>query len=283
MKIKVVSDLHTENLRDFSFIEDGNFDALFIAGDISTRAEVEYQFLKQIRKPVFVVAGNHLGYKFEALVLFNSLLSDKQNSDYSSFNKNYTHTEEIKQLLFNTKYLNNVHYLHNSYTTLGNYIVYGGVMYTNFELFGKKYKNDCIKEANYFIKDFKKLYKFSKGICNKVTPKDYRKYFKQFIEGLEKCLSETTDDIIVLSHFCPSLKSIDTKEYNENDKINAYFASNLDDFILNNPRIKLWVHGHTHRRCYYNIGTCKVVCNPFGYLGENYSKYKSYKELIIEI
>lgn len=283
MKIKIVSDLHTENLTDFDFIEEGDFDVLFIAGDISTRAEVEYQFLKKIKKPVYAVAGNHLGYKFDSLAFFNSLLDNKPYINLSSFNKNYTHTEQIKELLFNTQYIPNVNYLHNSYTKLGNYVVYGGVMYTNFELFGKKYKNDCMKESNYFINDFKKLYKFSKVRCTKITPKDYRTYFKQFIKGLEKCLEETTEDIIVLTHFCPSANSINKEYYNEGDLVNSCFASNLDSFILDNPRIKLWVHGHTHIPCNYKIGECSVVCNPFGYIGENYREYKDYKEVIIEV
>lgn len=54
MKIKIVSDLHTENLTDFKFIGKGDFDALFIAGDISTRIEVEQRFLEQFKKNLYM-------------------------------------------------------------------------------------------------------------------------------------------------------------------------------------------------------------------------------------
>ena len=102
------------------------------------------------------------------------------------------------------------------------------------------------------------------------------------MKRLKKCLMETTKDIIVLTHFCPTIDSIDEK-YSRYDEVNAYFASDLKQFILDNPRIKLWVHGHTHAACDYMVGNCRVICNPFGYLGENYTDYKDYKEVIVEI
>ena len=43
--------------------------------------------------------------------------------------------------------------------------------------------------------------------------------------------------------------------------------SNLDNFILDNPQIKLWTHGHTHEDFDYRIGSTRVVCNPRGYDG----------------
>lgn len=161
-------------------------------------------------------------------------------------------------------------------------------MYTNFDLFNGwlegSSKEDCMEEAKYMINDFKMSYRYSKskGFV-RLTPKDYVRYFNIFMKKLKKCLEETDTDIIVLSHFCPSLKSIDLSKYVWSDDINAYFASNLDNFIQDNPRIKLWVHGHTHSACDYMIGNCRAVCNPFGYLGENYRNYTDYKEVIVEV
>ena len=31
---------------------------------------------------------------------------------------------------------------------------------------------------------------------------------------------------------------------------------------------KLWIHGHTHERCDYQLGTTRVVANPLGYPNE---------------
>ena len=51
--------------------------------------------------------------------------------------------------------------------------------------------------------------------------------------------------------------------------MNGAFVSNLDEFIMDHPQIKLWTHGHVHNVFDYTIGETRVVCNPRGYPGEN--------------
>ena len=46
---------------------------------------------------------------------------------------------------------------------------------------------------------------------------------------------------------------------------NGAYHSDLTDVMLDNPNIKLWTHGHTHHPFDYQIGDCRVVCNPRGY------------------
>ena len=38
------------------------------------------------------------------------------------------------------------------------------------------------------------------------------------------------------------------------------------EFMLDNPQIKLWTHGHTHEDFDYMIGSTRIVCNPRGYI-----------------
>ena len=47
--------------------------------------------------------------------------------------------------------------------------------------------------------------------------------------------------------------------------MNGAYSSDLSEFILANPQIKLWTHGHTHDVFDYMIGSTRVVCNPRGY------------------
>ena len=47
--------------------------------------------------------------------------------------------------------------------------------------------------------------------------------------------------------------------------MNGAYSSDLNDFILDNPQIKYWTHGHTHEPFRYMIGQCEVICNPRGY------------------
>ena len=49
--------------------------------------------------------------------------------------------------------------------------------------------------------------------------------------------------------------------------MNGGYSSDLSEFILDNPQIKLWTHGHTHEDFDYMIGSTRIVCNPRGYDG----------------
>jgi len=73
--------------------------------------------------------------------------------------------------------------------------------------------------------------------------------------------------VVVCTHHAPSRKSINYKFLDSN--INEAFYSNLDCLV---EKVHLWVHGHMHDYCEYE----NVICNPFGYEGEesNYDLYK---------
>jgi hypothetical protein len=71
------------------------------------------------------------------------------------------------------------------------------------------------------------------------------------------------NDFVVMTHHCPTFLSIHPKY--GTDTLNYAFSSNLSEFILDNPRIKYWVHGHTHDSFKYAVGGCQVLCNPRGY------------------
>ena len=49
--------------------------------------------------------------------------------------------------------------------------------------------------------------------------------------------------------------------------MNGGYSSDLSEFILDHPQIRLWTHGHTHDEFDYMVGTTRVVCNPRGYEG----------------
>jgi hypothetical protein len=54
--------------------------------------------------------------------------------------------------------------------------------------------------------------------------------------------------------------------------MNGGYHSDLSDFILDHPQIKLWTHGHTHHPFDYVIGSTRVVCNPRGYENDGYNE-----------
>ena len=71
---------------------------------------------------------------------------------------------------------------------------------------------------------------------------------------------------VVVGHHSPC--KLSTKpQYADDQIVNGAYSSNLSDFILDRPQIKVWTHGHTHHAFDYMLGTTRVVCNPRGYDG----------------
>ena len=72
--------------------------------------------------------------------------------------------------------------------------------------------------------------------------------------------------VVVVTHHAPSKMS--TKPRYQNDTImNGAYSSDLSEFILDHPEIKVWTHGHTHDNFDYMIGSTRIICNPRGYKG----------------
>ena len=64
------------------------------------------------------------------------------------------------------------------------------------------------------------------------------------------------------------------------DYSNPFFASNLDDLIINS-RADLWVFGHTHSSHDYKIGDTRMICNPRRYSNGDKTGFDS--GLVVEI
>jgi hypothetical protein len=75
-----------------------------------------------------------------------------------------------------------------------------------------------------------------------------------------------TRKFVVVTHHAPTSLSI-AECYKHDTLMNGAFHSDLSDFILDRPQIKMWTHGHMHNVSDYMIGDTRVVCNPRGYIG----------------
>ena len=84
--------------------------------------------------------------------------------------------------------------------------------------------------------------------------------------------AEMRSDDIVVTHHLPSGLSVGERfrEPSPYAKLNRFFVCEMELFIQAR-RPKLWLHGHTHSSCDYEIphgdtGTAtRVICNPSGY------------------
>jgi Icc-related predicted phosphoesterase len=98
------------------------------------------------------------------------------------------------------------------------------------------------------------------------------------VDYLNLMYSETPPwmKVIVVGHHAPSKASTHPR-YRGETIVNGAYSSDLSEFILDRPGIKLWTHGHTHEDFDYMIGDCRVVCNPRGYDG--YERRAAFFEL----
>ena len=118
----------------------------------------------------------------------------------------------------------------------------------------------------------------------RLSPEYCEKMFHQTVACIDDVCHRFHDKkIVVITHHAPSEQSISA--IYKNDHLNPAFASNLEDFILGYPNIKLWCHGHIHTASDYKIGECRVICNPRGYAKyyESAEQTGFTKDLIVEI
>jgi len=85
---------------------------------------------------------------------------------------------------------------------------------------------------------------------------------------------------VVVGHHTPSFQSMHPM-YANDSLMNGGYHSDLSEFILDHPQIKLWTHGHTHHPFDYVIGETRVVCNPRGYENDGYSEQTGWNPNIV--
>ena len=253
-KFCLVSDLHLDinstNILKFGFIKNlENIDYLLIAGDTSGSYFQELDNLEtltdyinnnNLKTKVITIGGNHSWYDFkEEFISKDSGIKMLGNS----FNENPTY------------------FLENDVFKDENIIIFGATLYTDLKLFGDVNLALCYQK---YMNDFRYVYKEFKNENILVTPFDYIKWHDITINKLKGICKKYKDkDIIVVTHHAPSGTSI-SQEY-VNDFLNPFYASDLSKFILDNPNIKVWCHGHIHSDSDYEIGSTRVLCSPYGY------------------
>ena len=179
----------------------------------------------------------------------------------------------------------NIHYLENVYIVIDNKLIFGGTMYTDFNL----YKNSRIYKdvAERYMNDFRYVYTM-KDLPNirAVMADDYIEWFKKFKKKLfaaVKVADNNNYEMIILTHFAPSKKSIGKKYNSLYRELNPAYVADMSRYIRDQDCIKLWVHGHMHDEFDYNIKQCRVVCAPYGYSRESSIKPEEYIGKVIEI
>ncbi len=234
MKLHILSDLHTE-FADFSSPETGA-DVVILAGDIGVGlGGIEWVARQFSSVPVIYVPGNHEFYGHDIGL-----------------------TEQLKKAASA-----DIHILNNDTLELEGVRFLGCTLWTDFNLYGEGEAWFARQRAKRLIEDFASIQNGGRRFTPECSV-ELHEASKAWLVGEFK--NESRGPTVVVTHHLPASASI-AKRY-ANDSLNPAFASRLED-VIEKYRPELWVHGHTHVPCDYELFDTRIICNPGGYPGEN--------------
>jgi predicted phosphodiesterase len=240
MRLLILSDLHHELWKNHAPRIDPSLnqaDVVILAGDINTGTHaVEWAAQAFSKIPVLYVHGNHEAY--------GKNLEDVQY--------------DIETASALTE---NVHFLNCGEYRIGNVRFLGATLWTDFRLFGDDDRQAAMRAAEAVMVDYKRIRLASKNY-RKLRAADTAQFHAMQRSWLTQKLAEPFNGkTVVITHMAPSMRSV--AEQYATDPVSAAFASRLNDLA---SQADVWVHGHMHDSFDYQIGKCRVICNPCGYM-----------------
>lgn len=267
MKIRIISDLHLEINAGHPFRLKDTDTYTVLCGDISGYYEKTSRWLNKYVKNGVFVSGNH--------ILYNE---SKHSLQYfmKQFERNYPLSAPLS-------------YLNNNFKQIDDIVFVGGTLWTDYKLLSKDAQDMYMWYATRNLNDFRygkfnpksNVEKEDTRLLRGLQPEDCAKMFEETIKTIDETCKKFSDKkIVVVTHHAPSMMSVPVER--RNSETSPCYASNLEDFILDHPNIKLWCHGHIHQASDYEIGNCRVICNPRGYV--KYSENSGFnKDLMMEV
>lgn len=250
MKIQVISDIHfemfqtNEDFENFYHLITGGVKKLetilCIAGDLGIFHRQEtwiepLNALASLYRAVVCIAGNHEYY-----------------------NNNVLAQESILTGMFMLP--KNVDYLFNDTVIIDNIRFIGGTLWTSFLGRDSVAMGHAINRMN----DFRLIRNIDGSTLTPAQTVNYHEICKSYIFDQIRIAKSRSEKVIVITHHCISPQSV--HPLYRGDPLNAAFFTDLSEEIIHDGP-DLWLHGHTHHSFDYTLGSTRVLCNPFGYLG----------------
>lgn len=247
MKLHILSDLHTE-FGEFD-PRDTDADVVVLAGDIGVgTAGIEWAARQFSEKPVIYVPGNHEYYHHDIGI------TDQLKSG----------TPENIQVLDHDDYeIDGVRFL-------------GTTLWTDFRLYGEGEAWFSRQKAKRSIDDFTAIRNEGRRFRPEDSVQLHEASKAWLVSELRNRFQGST---VIVTHHLPATPSI-ASQY-RNDPLNPAFASHVE-VVIEKYQPDLWIHGHTHVACDYEIYGTRVVCNPRGYPNES-SGRGFLPELVVEM
>lgn len=265
MKIAVCSDLHLE----FGTIELKNTegaDVLILSGDIMIAEDLDrhpgdrgpyapVESHRYINSSIYRDFLDNVNYEFPRVI-------------YIAGNHEFYGGKWVKSLEVLHKTMENypnVFFLERETLKVDDVTFIGSTLWTDMN----KYDPLTLHATRDMMNDYRVITNDEKGYT-KLRPSHTAERHRQSLNYIRQIVAEKHDEkFVVVGHHAPS--KLSTHPNYANDQImNGAYSSDLSEFIMDHPQIKLWTHGHTHHTFDYMLGETRIVCNPRGY--KNYEQ-----------
>jgi Icc-related predicted phosphoesterase len=272
MKIKVISDLHLE-FADFHCPNNEGADVLILSGDIMIAEDLHdhpgFDF-----DPYSHGAFADLGRKQQRVATFRDFLKrcafQYPHVVYVAGNHEFYNGKfyaGIQYLRNECAKHPNVYFLENDTKIIDDVVFVGATLWTDMNR-GDPLTLHAVRDM---MNDFRIIRNDQKGYTP-LKPADVALRHRETLQYFRLMLSEHKDKkCVVVGHHSPSFQSVH-EEYKSQYLMNGAYHSDLSEFIMDHPQVKLWTHGHTHHTFDYVIGETRVICNPRGYQSDGYSE-----------
>jgi predicted phosphodiesterase len=274
MKIAVTSDVHLE-FGQLVLTNDEGARVLILSGDICVAKDL-MEYSEQKKEMGFSFAKSDRYHEF-----FQTCCENFPDVIYIAGNHEHYHgdfAETHKDLKTHLSYLKNLHILDKETVVIDGVTFVGSTLWTDMNnndpltLYQiRRMMNDfrIIKNSNKMV-SFKSFDDEGKPTFHErvavFSPEDAVEEHVKCLDYIKTAYDESVGDVVVVGHHTPSLQSCHPM-YRDDREMNGGYHSDLSEFIMDRPRIKLWTHGHTHEDFDYMVGDTRVVCNPRGYIG----------------
>jgi len=266
MKINVISDLHLE----FADLELPGGDVLILSGDVCeakhVKAEYDVNCILNEGGPStgnFKRSDRYTRFFHEECTKYNKVFYVAGNHEHYgyTYHKTIPHLKDMMPA--------NVTVLEKEAVEYNGVLFLGGTLWTDMNNFDQL----TLYHMKSMMNDYRQITMLNeaKSVYHRLVPEHTttehvrtKELFKFYLE--ENRRRETPLPVVVLTHHAPSKLSTHP-HYADDTIMNGAYSSDLSEFILDNPEIQLWTHGHTHHTFEYKIGDTTIMCNPRGYSG----------------
>jgi len=283
MKIKLVSDLHLE-FSDINIQNTDNCDVLILGGDICVAQDLhDHPELVNSSDQAAIAAGTGLGRRQQS--------AQRYRDFFKRCSFQFPHVIYVmgNHEFYNGKFFAGIDYMReelakypNIYMLEQDTKVIDDVTFVGATLWTDMNKGDplTMHAIEGMMNDFR-IIRNDKRNFAAMSSRDVVARHARTLDYFRSVLAEQHDrKFVVVGHHTPSFQSCHPM-YGNDTLMNGGYHSDLSEFILDHPQIKLWTHGHTHHPFDYTIGETRIVCNPRGYENDGYSEQTGWNPNIV--